>query len=66
MNDEELKALFDQMAPGYDKQWDRTAPITRCLYFLLESTAAMSPLRFLSGSGCLRASHPCEMTPTSK
>jgi len=43
MNDEELKALFDQMAPGYDKQWDRTAPITRCLYFLLESVFADLP-----------------------
>ncbi len=43
MNDEELKALFDQMAPGYDKQWERTAPITRCLYFLLESVFADLP-----------------------
>ena len=40
MNDNELKALFDQMAPGYDKQWERTAPINQCLYFLLESVFA--------------------------
>ena len=36
MDDNELKALFDQMAPGYDKQWERTAPINQCLYLLLE------------------------------
>ena len=43
MNDNELKALFDQMAPGYDKRWERTAPITECLYFLLESVFAALP-----------------------
>lgn len=43
MNDNELKALFDQMAPGYDKRWERTAPITQCLYFLLESVFATLP-----------------------
>lgn len=43
MNDKELKALFDQMAPGYDKQWERTAPINQCLYFLLESVFAALP-----------------------
>lgn len=43
MNDNELKALFDQMAPGYDKQWERTAPINQCLYFLLESVFAALP-----------------------
>jgi tRNA (cmo5U34)-methyltransferase len=40
VNDNELKALFDQMAPGYDKQWERTAPINQCLYFLLECVGA--------------------------
>ena len=43
MNDNELKALFDQMAPGYDKRWERTAPITQCLYFFLESVFAELP-----------------------
>jgi len=43
VNDNELKALFDQMAPGYDKQWERTAPINQCLYFLLESVFAALP-----------------------
>jgi len=43
VNDNELKALFDQMAPGYDKRWERTAPITECLYFLLESVFAALP-----------------------
>lgn len=43
MDDNELKALFDQMAPGYDKRWERTAPITQCLYFLLESVFAALP-----------------------
>ena len=37
MNDNELKALFDQMAPGYDKQWERTAQTKQCRYLLLES-----------------------------
>lgn len=31
------------MAPGYDKRWERTAPITECLYFLLESVFAALP-----------------------
>ncbi len=43
MNDDELKALFDQMAPGYDKKWERTAPINKALYFLLESVFAGLP-----------------------
>jgi tRNA (cmo5U34)-methyltransferase len=43
VNDDELKALFDQMAPGYDKQWKRTAPINNGLYFLLESVFAALP-----------------------
>lgn len=37
MNRDELKAVFDQQAATYDKQWARMAPITNGLYFLMES-----------------------------
>jgi len=37
MNQEEVKAIFDQQAQNYDAQWDKTAPIKDCLYFILES-----------------------------
>lgn len=37
MRNEELKALFDQQAAGYDKQWAGMAPIRDALYFLLDA-----------------------------
>lgn len=37
MQREEIKAVFDQQASGYDKQWARMAPIRDGLHFLLES-----------------------------
>lgn len=37
MRDEELKALFDQQAAGYDKQWEGMAPIREALYLLLDA-----------------------------
>lgn len=40
---EELKAVFDQQASGYDKQWARMAPIRDGLHFLLESIFADLP-----------------------
>ena len=43
MNSDELKAVFDQQAAGYDKQWIRMAPIYNSLYFLLESVVAELP-----------------------
>lgn len=43
MHSEELKAVFDQQASGYDKQWVRMAPIRDGLYFLLESIFADLP-----------------------
>jgi tRNA (cmo5U34)-methyltransferase len=43
MQREELKAVFDQQAPGYDKQWARMAPIRDGLHFLLESIFADLP-----------------------
>jgi tRNA (cmo5U34)-methyltransferase len=54
MQKDELKALFDQQAAGYDKQWARMAPIRDCLHYLLESIFAGLPAdaRILSvGSG---------------
>jgi tRNA (cmo5U34)-methyltransferase len=43
MRDEELKAVFDKQAPGYDRQWARMAPIRDCLYFLLDYVFADLP-----------------------
>lgn len=43
MRSEELKAVFDQQASGYDQQWAKTAPIRDGLHFLLESIFAELP-----------------------
>jgi len=43
MNNDEIKAVFEQQAAGYDKQWTRMAPINNGLYFLLESVFAELP-----------------------
>jgi tRNA (cmo5U34)-methyltransferase len=43
MRDDELKAVFDQQAPGYDKQWAKLSPIRDGLHFLLESLFADLP-----------------------
>ena len=43
MQREELKTLFDQQAAGYDKQWEKTAPMRNGLHFLLESVFAGLP-----------------------
>ena len=40
---DELKAAFDQQAPGYDKQWEKLSPIRDTLHFLLESVFAKLP-----------------------
>ncbi|HZX15591.1 MAG TPA: class I SAM-dependent methyltransferase [Pseudomonas sp.] len=43
MRNEELKALFDQQAAGYDKQWAGMAPIRDALHFLLNALFADLP-----------------------
>lgn len=43
MHKEEVKALFDQQAAGYDQQWARTASIRQCLHLLLGSMFAGLP-----------------------
>lgn len=43
MQPEAIKSLFDQQAAGYDRQWEKTAPIRQCLHFLLESVFAGLP-----------------------
>lgn len=43
MNNDELKDVFDQQASGYDKQWERMAPINNGLHFLLEFVFAELP-----------------------
>ena len=43
MRQEELKALFDQQASGYDQQWSRMSPIRDCLHYLLEAVFAELP-----------------------
>lgn len=43
MNQDEIKALFDQQAPNYDTQWAKTASIRNCLHLLLSSMFAELP-----------------------
>ena len=43
MRSEELRAAFDQQAVGYDKRWEKMAPIRNGLHFLLESILADLP-----------------------
>lgn len=44
MQRDELKSLFDQQAAGYDKQWEKTAPIREGLHFLLGAVFADLPV----------------------
>lgn len=37
MNNDQIKAVFDQQAAGYDERWAKTAPIRHALHFLLEA-----------------------------
>lgn len=43
MQPEDIVSLFDKQAPGYDRQWARTAPIRDCLYLLLDPLLAELP-----------------------
>lgn len=43
MHQDDIKAIFDQQAAGYDTQWAKTAAIRNCLYFLLESQLVSLP-----------------------
>lgn len=43
MNNDELKAVFDQQAASYDDRWAKTAPIRDALHFLLEAVFAELP-----------------------
>ena len=43
MRSDELKAAFDQQAAGYDRQWEKLAPLRDGLHFLLESVFADLP-----------------------
>jgi tRNA (cmo5U34)-methyltransferase len=43
MDQDQIKALFDQQAAGYDAQWARTAPIRDCLHLLLDAQFAALP-----------------------
>lgn len=40
MTRDEIAALFDQQAAGYDTQWERMSPVREGLYFLLEAAFA--------------------------
>ncbi len=44
MRSDEVKAIFDQQASGYDERWARTAPIREALYFLLDAVFAELPV----------------------
>jgi tRNA (cmo5U34)-methyltransferase len=43
MHSDEIKAIFDQQAAGYDERWAKTAPIRDALHFLLQSVFAGLP-----------------------
>lgn len=43
MRSEEIKAVFDSQAAGYDKQWARMLPVRDGLYFLLGSVFSDLP-----------------------
>lgn len=43
MRSEEIKAVFDSQAAGYDKQWARMAPVREGLYFLLDAVFSGLP-----------------------
>lgn len=43
MDQDEIRALFDQQAANYDTQWAKTAPIRHCLHMLLGSMFAELP-----------------------
>jgi tRNA (cmo5U34)-methyltransferase len=43
MNNDQLKAIFDQQASGYDTRLTKMAPIHNGLYFLLDSVFAELP-----------------------
>lgn len=54
MTRDEIAALFDHQAAGYDTQWERMSPVREGLYFLIEAAFAKLPAdaRVLSvGSG---------------
>ncbi|MDR5170818.1 class I SAM-dependent methyltransferase [Methylobacillus flagellatus] len=44
MRKDEIKAIFDQQAAGYDAQWAKTLPIRNCLHLLLDSIFAGLPV----------------------
>lgn len=43
VNQDEITALFDQQAAGYETQWAKTLPIRDCLHLLLQSAFAELP-----------------------
>jgi tRNA (cmo5U34)-methyltransferase len=43
MDADQIKALFDQQAAGYDAQWAKTGPIRECLHLLLDAQFAALP-----------------------
>lgn len=43
MRSEEIKAVFDCQAAGYDKQWERMSPVRDGLYFLLGAVFSELP-----------------------
>ncbi|PBJ83959.1 SAM-dependent methyltransferase [Lysobacteraceae bacterium NML93-0399] len=43
MQPDALIALFDQQAPGYDRQWAKTAAIRDCMYLVLDPLLAGLP-----------------------
>lgn len=44
MRQDEIRAMFDHQAAGYDTFWVRMAPVRDCLYFILDSVFAGLPV----------------------
>lgn len=47
MDKQEIKALFDQQAAGYDTQWARMQPLRDCLYLLLDAATCFLVSQFI-------------------
>jgi len=45
MNEEQVRASFDAMAEGYDRQWGDNAPINGCLHLLMGAVMGDLPER---------------------
>ena len=55
MNQDQLNALFDQQAAGYDAQWAKTQAVRDCLHLLLAETGVKSCIAITAPNPQLRS-----------